>query len=114
MAAGRLDPRGVIITCPSCGQNNRLPYAALTKSIRCATCKTTLGAPGHPIEAPDSTSFHAAASAARFFVQGGTDRPIRHHERGNSSENQPGQHRNHDGDAEDASVDADEGDPGQL
>ena len=62
MATGRLDAKGVIVTCPSCGQQNRMPYAALMKSIRCATCKATLNAPGDPIEVPDSASFHAAAS----------------------------------------------------
>jgi len=62
MAAGRLDSKGVIVACPSCGQNNRLPYAALTKSIRCATCKSMLSAPGEPLEAPDSAAFHAAAA----------------------------------------------------
>jgi len=62
VATGRLDAKGVIVTCPSCGQQNRMPYAALMKSIRCATCKATLNAPGDPIEVPDSASFHAAAS----------------------------------------------------
>jgi thioredoxin 2 len=62
MAAARLDERGVIVSCPSCGQSNRLPYSALTKSIRCATCKTTLAAPGEPVDAPDAPSFHAAAT----------------------------------------------------
>ena len=60
MAAGRLDTRGVIVTCPSCGQNNRLPFAALNKSIRCASCKTMLSAPGSPIEATESAAFRAA------------------------------------------------------
>jgi len=62
MATGRLDTRGVIATCPSCGQNNRLPFAALTKSIRCAKCKTMLGAPGTPLEVSDSAAFHSAAA----------------------------------------------------
>ena len=60
MAAGRLDSRGVIVSCPSCGQNNRLPFSALTKSIRCASCKTMLGGPATPIEVSDSTAFRAA------------------------------------------------------
>jgi thioredoxin 2 len=62
MAAGRLDPRGVIVPCASCGQQNRLPYAALAKSIRCATCKATLAAPAAPVDAPVAASFHAAAT----------------------------------------------------
>jgi len=62
MAAGRLDSKGAIVTCPSCGQHNRLPYAALTKSIRCAACKNLLSAPAEPLEVPDSSAFHAAAT----------------------------------------------------
>ena len=62
MAAGQLDARGVIATCPSCGQHNRLPYSALSKSIRCARCKTMLEAPGTPIEVTDSSAFRAAVS----------------------------------------------------
>jgi thioredoxin 2 len=62
MSAGRLDLKGVIVTCSSCGQKNRLPYGALTKSIRCATCKAMLSAPGEPIEVPDAGAFRAAAA----------------------------------------------------
>jgi len=61
MSAGRIDSKGVIVRCSSCGQHNRLPYGALTKSIRCATCKTMLSAPGEPIEVPDASAFRAAA-----------------------------------------------------
>jgi len=60
MAAGKLDARGVIVACPSCRQNNRLPFTALTRSIRCASCKTSLTAPAGPIEAADSAAFRAA------------------------------------------------------
>jgi thioredoxin 2 len=68
MAAGKLDPRGVIIACPACGQNNRLRYNALSKSIRCATCKTMLGAPGTPIEVADPVAFHAAAAESALPI----------------------------------------------
>ena len=50
----------MIVTCPSCGQNNRLPFAALTKSIRCASCKTMLARRASPIEATESAAFRAA------------------------------------------------------
>ena len=42
MAAGRVDARGVIVTCPSCGHKNRLPFTPMTKQIPCANCKTIL------------------------------------------------------------------------
>jgi len=57
-----MDARGVIVPCPSCGQNNRLAFGALTRSIRCAACKTMLRAPGEPIEAADAAAFCAAAA----------------------------------------------------
>jgi thioredoxin 2 len=62
MATGRMDTRGVVVNCPSCGQANRLPFGALTKSIRCASCKATLAPPAVPVEAPDSAAFRAAAA----------------------------------------------------
>jgi thioredoxin 2 len=68
MAAGTLDARGVIVTCPSCGQNNRLPFAALTRSIRCASCKASLAAPAGPIEAADSAAFRAAVADSALPV----------------------------------------------
>jgi thioredoxin 2 len=61
MATGRMDARGVIVTCASCGQGNRLPFGALTKSIRCGSCKNLLGPAATPVEAPDAATFHAAA-----------------------------------------------------
>jgi thioredoxin 2 len=60
--AGRLDTRGVIVSCPSCGQSNRLPFGALTRSIRCGSCKTTLPAASAPVEASDGAAFRAAAA----------------------------------------------------
>jgi thioredoxin 2 len=68
MANGRIDGRGAIVTCPSCGQNNRLPYAALTKSIRCASCKTMLGAPAVPIEVQDSAALRAASQESALPI----------------------------------------------
>jgi thioredoxin 2 len=68
MAAGRIDARGVIVSCPSCGRNNRLPFGALTKSIRCAHCKTMLEAPGAPIEVTDSAAFRAASAESTLPI----------------------------------------------
>src|ERR1043165_4010431 len=62
MAGVKLDARGVIVACPACGQANRLPFNALSKSIRCAKCKTMLSAPDTPIDASDSTAFRTAAA----------------------------------------------------
>jgi thioredoxin 2 len=62
MGSGRLDARGVVTACPSCGQQSRLPFAALAKQIRCANCKTMLGAPAAPVEVTDTAAFHAAVA----------------------------------------------------
>ena len=63
MAAGAtVDRQGVIVTCPSCNRANRLRFAALNKTTRCANCRTTLRAPSAPVEIIDSTTFDAAAN----------------------------------------------------
>lgn len=60
--AGHLDARGVIASCPSCGRQNRLPFAALARSIRCGSCRTLLPATAAPVEAPDAAAFRAAVA----------------------------------------------------
>ena len=52
-----VDDRGLIITCPSCGQRNRLAYERLGATVRCGTCKTELNAPAAPIEICASADF---------------------------------------------------------
>lgn len=52
-----LDDRGIIVTCPSCGQKNRLAYERLADTVRCATCKTELTAPAAPLEMRTSADF---------------------------------------------------------
>jgi thioredoxin 2 len=64
MGAATLDTRGVVRSCSSCGRANRLPFAALTKTIRCGNCHTPLAPPAEPIEVTDSASFDAAASTS--------------------------------------------------
>ena len=58
----RLDGTGVIVTCNSCGKANRLAFRLLNRATRCANCKTTLPAPGAPVEAGDAAAFDAAAT----------------------------------------------------
>jgi thioredoxin 2 len=52
-----LDERGVVMTCPSCGQKNRLAYERLSDPVRCGKCKTLLPAPRSPIEVTSSNEF---------------------------------------------------------
>lgn len=57
MAALNLDDRGVLVTCPSCGQRNRLVYARLGDAVRCGTCKNELTPPSGPLDVTSSADF---------------------------------------------------------
>lgn len=63
-----LDHKGVVVSCPSCGQRNRLPYARLGAETRCGKCQTSVSAPSAPIETPDSAAFDAAVSQSALPV----------------------------------------------
>jgi len=60
----RLDDKGVIVSCPTCGKTNRLAYATLGRPVRCGQCKEALGPPNEPIEVPDAAAFEAATRGA--------------------------------------------------
>ena len=55
----KIDARGVLVRCPSCGKTNRLQYALLNRASRCANCRTALSPAAQPVEAPDVASFDA-------------------------------------------------------
>src|SRR6266511_767749 len=60
MADAQLDRKGVVTTCPSCGQRNRLAFGRMSTPSQCGKCRTALGPPGEPIETPDAATFDAA------------------------------------------------------
>jgi thioredoxin 2 len=64
------DLRGLIVTCPSCGQGNRLAYASLAARTRCGRCKTELPAPAGVVEPETAEAFAALVgqSALPVFV----------------------------------------------
>jgi thioredoxin 2 len=62
----QLDERGLIGACPSCGQRNRVAFAA--KEARCGRCKSALPSPAEPIEVPDAAAFDALVRDARVPV----------------------------------------------
>jgi thioredoxin 2 len=65
MAALVSDERGVITTCPSCGQKNRLAYERLSDTVRCGRCKAELPAASVPVEVASATDFdHLVASSS--------------------------------------------------
>jgi thioredoxin 2 len=55
----RSDDRGVLVTCPSCGQTNRVGYQHLNRSIKCAKCHTLLSAPAAPVDVASALAFDA-------------------------------------------------------
>ncbi len=68
MGSVELDDRGVVVTCPSCGQRNRLVYERLADPVRCGTCKTSIGAPNTPIEVASSADFDRLVASASLPV----------------------------------------------
>jgi thioredoxin 2 len=58
----------VLVPCPSCGKTNRLAYGALGKPARCGHCKTTLGAPSEPIDAPTAAAFQTVLQTASLPI----------------------------------------------
>ena len=53
------DERGLIVTCPTCGQRNRAVYEKLKEPFRCSKCQTTLHLPGQPVEVTTESIFDA-------------------------------------------------------
>ena len=66
--ASQIDQKGVIVSCPSCGQRNRIPFAPPAAGTRCGKCKTPLALPGEPIEIPDAATFDAVVSQSSIPV----------------------------------------------
>jgi len=63
-----LDDRGVIVTCPSCGQRNRVLYERLSAPFRCGQCKRELSPPSEPIEIGGAAEFDRVIANASVPV----------------------------------------------
>jgi thioredoxin 2 len=57
MASLQVDDRGLIVTCDSCAQKNRLVYERMGHPVQCGKCKTELRLPGVPLEAASTADF---------------------------------------------------------
>ncbi|MGE3513441.1 MAG: thioredoxin [Vicinamibacterales bacterium] len=57
MAQLELDERGLLVSCRSCGQKNRMAFERLDASVRCGRCKQALQAPATPLEASSTADF---------------------------------------------------------
>jgi len=62
------DERGLIVTCPKCGQRNRLKYEALGQTFRCRKCQTEFQQLGEPVEVRNDLVFDALISRSKLPV----------------------------------------------
>ena len=62
------DDRGLVLSCPKCGQRNRLVYARLGQKFRCAQCHTELSSPVEPIEVKKESVFEAITGQSSLPV----------------------------------------------
>ena len=62
------DDRGLILTCPQCGQRNRMTYERLGHIFRCPKCHTELGSPQEPIEVKSEAAFDALTGRSALPV----------------------------------------------
>jgi thioredoxin 2 len=68
MSAIDADQLGLLVSCPSCGQRNRMKFEALGKTFRCGKCKTELSPPAEPVDVESETVFDALANRSAFPV----------------------------------------------
>jgi thioredoxin 2 len=64
----QVDAKGVILTCPACGQRNRISFARLGAESRCGKCHASLRLPGEPVEVPDAATFDALVAQSSLPV----------------------------------------------
>jgi thioredoxin 2 len=68
MSAIQLDERGVIVTCPHCGQNKRIPYVRLNQIPRCGKCSKALQAPDEPVDVETDAVFEVMKARSALPV----------------------------------------------
>jgi thioredoxin 2 len=68
MSALTLDDRGIILTCPSCGQKNRTAYERLGETGKCGKCQGPIDSPAAPIEVDTEPHFDRLIAASALPV----------------------------------------------
>ena len=63
-----LDDRGLIVSCPHCGQANRLAYERLDAAPRCPKSREPIPRPAAPNEVADEAGFDALLSRSALPV----------------------------------------------
>jgi thioredoxin 2 len=64
----QLDEKGILVSCSSCGQRNRLQYRTLDKKVQCGNCKTLLPHPAETIHVGTDRDFERLVSQSRLPV----------------------------------------------
>jgi thioredoxin 2 len=60
-----MDERGVIVTCPSCAQKNRVAFG---RTGNCGRCKAELPHVGQPVDVPSAAAFDALVRQSQLPV----------------------------------------------
>ena len=68
MSSIEADEKGLLVSCPTCGQRNRMRYEGLGQTFRCGKCKTELHAPTEPIDVASEAVFDALTSRSPWPV----------------------------------------------
>jgi len=68
MANTSIDDRGLIVSCPDCGQKNRVAFERLGDATRCGHCKRALPALGEPVDVHSSADFDRLVAHASVPV----------------------------------------------
>jgi thioredoxin 2 len=64
MSLAASDDRGIIETCPNCGQKNRIPFSGISGSARCGNCKRDLPPLSATVKVPDEEAFDALVGSS--------------------------------------------------
>ena len=54
-----LDDHGILLSCPKCGQRNRLKYEGLGQTFRCGRCRQEIPPLGEPVDVRSDLVFEA-------------------------------------------------------
>lgn len=62
------DVKGLLVSCPTCGQRNRMRYERLGGNFRCPKCQTELAPPSQAIELATEGTFEALTRGSALPV----------------------------------------------
>jgi thioredoxin 2 len=68
MATLQMDEKGVLTTCPNCGQKNRVAFEKLGHTARCGQCKQEMHPASAPLEVGSTADFDRLVSQSAVPV----------------------------------------------